>query len=93
MPAFVFLAMFSSAAPNGLVTSLTYDPVGQLLKTQQSSNGSILRTTSATYTLTGKTATTTDAKNNTTTSAYDALDRVSRVTDPMGRNYGDSALN
>jgi len=41
----------------------------------------VLRGTSATYTLIGKTATTA----NVTRHAYDALDRLSRVTDPMQR--------
>jgi RHS repeat-associated protein len=82
------------------MTSLTYDGNGQLLQTQQSANGAILRTTSATYTLTGKTATVTDANGNAlgnlpTRYSYDALDRVTSVTDPMGRvtAYGYDALS
>jgi len=45
----------------------------------------VLRTTSATYTLTGKLATSTDANGNTTRYAYDTVDRVGQVTDAAGR--------
>jgi YD repeat-containing protein len=44
----------------------------------------VLRTTSATYTPTGKVATATDANGNITRAAYDAVDRVASVTDPTG---------
>jgi YD repeat-containing protein len=47
--------------------------------------GTVLRSTSATYTLTGKPATATDANNNTTSFTYDLLDRLSSVNDAMGR--------
>jgi YD repeat-containing protein len=67
------------------ITSHTYDPAGKVLQTQQSANGSALRTTSATYTASGKQATTTDANGNVTRFAYDVLDRRIRVTDPIGR--------
>ncbi|MEA1677476.1 RHS repeat-associated core domain-containing protein [Nitrospirillum sp. BR 11163] len=81
------------AAAQVLVTAYTYDPDGHLLRTQQSSAG-LSRTTSATYTPTGKTATTTDANGNVTTYAYDVDDRLSAVTDPLLRItvYGYDAL-
>jgi len=67
-----------------LATTYSYDPNANLLQTQQSSNGNVLRTTSATYTLTGKVATSTDARGNVTRYAYDADDRLSQTTDPIG---------
>jgi RHS repeat-associated protein len=73
------------AAPSVLITSTAYDPDGRVLQTQKSSGGKVLQTTSATYTLTGKQATTTDANGNRTIYAYDALDRVSQITDGVGR--------
>jgi RHS repeat-associated protein len=73
----------SSAAPNGLVTSFSYDPNGRLLRTQRSANGTVLTTTSATYTLTGQRATATDARGNVTSYAYDSLDRLQSVTQPV----------
>jgi YD repeat-containing protein len=73
-----------AAAPGGLVTSFAYDADGRLLTTQQS-GGVLSRTTSASYTLTGKVATTTDANGNVTTSTYDAVDRLSTVIDAAGR--------
>jgi RHS repeat-associated protein len=76
----------TSAAPSGLVTSYSYDPDGHLLQTRQSANGAGLRTTGATYTLTGQPATATDANGNVTTYAYDAVDRLASVTDPLGRS-------
>ena len=81
--------------PKGVVTAYTYDPAGKVLQTQQSANGSVLRTTSATYTASGKPATTTDANGNVTRFAYDLLDRRLRVTDPMGRitTYAYDALS
>ena len=72
-------------APAGLLTRYTYDPAGRIVQTQQSANGSILRTTSATWTRAGKPETTTDAAGNTTRFAYDPLDRLLATTDPMGR--------
>ncbi|MBX9943888.1 MAG: hypothetical protein K2Y40_07395 [Reyranella sp.] len=74
-----------SSSPQGLKTTYTYDPAGKVLQTQQSSAGAVLRTTSATYTASGKPATTTDANGNVTRFAYDLLDRRTKVTDPMGR--------
>ena len=81
--------------PRGATTTYTYDPAGKVLQTQQSANGSVLRTTSATYTASGKPATTTDANGNVTRFAYDLLDRRTRVTDPMGRitTYAYDALS
>src|SRR5947208_12066654 len=43
------------------MTAYNYDPDGHVIQTQQSASGTVLRGTSATYTLTGKPATTTDA--------------------------------
>ncbi|MEW6437764.1 MAG: RHS repeat-associated core domain-containing protein [Pseudomonadota bacterium] len=87
----------SPATPDtrgGLVTTFAYDPVGQLLQTQQSANCNILHTVKTSYTPTGKIATTTDANGNVTVNAYDADDRLSSVTDPLGRvtSYGYDAL-
>ena len=53
-------------------------------QTQQSANGSVLRTTSATWTASGKPATTTDANGNVTRLAYDLLDRLSTTSWPGG---------
>jgi RHS repeat-associated protein len=85
----------SPASGSGLVTSFTYDPVGELLQTQQSALGAVLRTVGATYTPTGKTATTTDADGNVTNFAYDIDDRLASVTDPVGRvtAYGYDAMS
>lgn len=84
----------STTVPNGVVSTNTYDPNGQVIRVQQSKAGTILRTTSATYTLSGKTATSTDANGGTTSFAYDQLDRVSTVTGAIGRKtaYGYDAL-
>ncbi|CAN5129292.1 hypothetical protein BH10PSE6_BH10PSE6_20880 [soil metagenome] len=73
------------AAPSGLVTANTYDANGQVLQVRQLANAAVLTTASATYTLTGKTATTTDARGNVTRYAYDQLDRLVSVIDPMDR--------
>jgi YD repeat-containing protein len=67
----------TSSAPFGVKTAFTYDADGRLLQTQQSSAGTVLRTTSTTYTPTGKVATTADANGNVTTLAYDAAGRLS----------------
>ncbi len=85
----------TQAAPAGLTTHLTYDPDGRLLQTQQSANGAVLTQTFASYTLTGKTASTTDANGNPTRFAYDAADRLSSVTDAAGRvtGYGYDAMS
>lgn len=85
----------STTAPNGLTTTNSYDPNGQVVQTQQSANGSMLRRTSVTYTLTGKPATTTDASGNIASFSYDVLDRLSSVKDAMGRvtSYGYDALS
>jgi YD repeat-containing protein len=54
----------------------------------------VLRSTGATYTLTGKPATATDANNNTTSFTYNFFDRVSSVKDVMDRtSYGCDALS
>lgn len=68
-----------------VVTANTYDPDGRLLQVQRSAAGSILRTTSTTYTPSGKVATTTDPKGNVTRNAYDLLERLASVTDAEGR--------
>ena len=84
----------TAAAPAGIVTSYSYDPAGRVLQTQQSAAGSILRTTSATYTPSGKPATATDPNGNTMRYAYDLLDRQIKTTDPLGRvmNYAYDTL-
>jgi RHS repeat-associated protein len=69
----------------GMVTTNTWDPQGRLLQVQQSADGSLLRTTSTTYTPTGKPSTTTDANGNVTRFTYDLLDRRGSITDAMGR--------
>ena len=78
-----------------LATAYAYDPNSNLLQTQQSSNGQVLRTTHSTYTLTGKVATATDANGNVTRYAYDVVDRLSQTTDPVGNVtvYGYDALS
>jgi RHS repeat-associated protein len=83
------------ASPGGIVTAQSYDPDGRVTQVQQSSSGTVLRSTGATYTLTGKPATATDANNNTTSFSYDLLDRLSSVTDAVGRmtSYGYDALS
>jgi RHS repeat-associated protein len=75
----------SPAAPSGVETTLSYDADGRVLQNQQSAGGTTLRTTSATYTPTGKPKTTTDANGNVTRFSYDALDRLVSTTDAMGR--------
>lgn len=72
------------AAPQTLVTAYSYDADGHVLQVSQAAEGTLLRTTSATYTPTGKVATATDANGNVTRTAYDAVDRVASVTDPTG---------
>jgi YD repeat-containing protein len=85
----------TTTLPNGTISVLGYNPDGQIIRTQQFANGTLLRTTSTTYTLTGKTATATDANGNVTTSNYDGVDRLSSVTDGMGRQttYAYDALS
>ena len=85
----------ATTAPNGLMTAYSYDPDGHVVQSQQSAGGTVLRSTGATYTLTGKPATATDANNNTTSFSYDLLDRVSSVKNAMGRttSYGYDALS
>jgi RHS repeat-associated protein len=85
----------TTTAPNGLITTYDYDPDGRVVSVRQSSNGTTIRSTATTYTLTGKPATATDANGNTTTFRYDALDRVATVNDAMGRatNYSYDALS
>jgi RHS repeat-associated protein len=85
----------ATTAPNGLMTAYSYDPDGHVIQAQQSASGTVLRSTGATYTLTGKPATATDANNNTTSFTYDLLDRVSSMKDAMGRatSYGYDALS
>ncbi|WP_407075383.1 hypothetical protein [Reyranella sp.] len=55
------------AAPGGSVTTNSYDADGRLLQARQSSAGTVLSTTSATWTPTGKQAGATDANGNVTT--------------------------
>jgi RHS repeat-associated protein len=75
----------SSASLGGVTTAFSYDADGRVTQTRQSISAQVLRTTSATYTVTGKPRATTDANGRTTVFAYDALDRVSTITDPMQR--------
>jgi RHS repeat-associated protein len=75
----------TAAVPNFLVTSFSYDADGRLVQTRQSTNGTVLRSTSTTYTLTGKPATVTDANGNRTSFTYDALDRLSTSRDAANR--------
>jgi YD repeat-containing protein len=86
--------LITTTAPNGLITTYNYDPDGHVIQSQQSASGTVLRSTSATYTLTGKPATATDANNNTTSFSYDLLDRLASVKDALGRttSYGYDAL-
>jgi RHS repeat-associated protein len=65
-------------------TANTWDADGRLLQVRQSAGMTVLRTTSATYTLTGKTASTTDANGSVTRFAYDRLDRLAGTTDAVG---------
>jgi len=75
----------TAASPDGLVTASSYDADGRLVQVRQSNGGTLLRTTSATWTPTGKQATATDANGNVTAYAYDLLDRLVRTTDAEGR--------
>ena len=75
----------TTAAPAGVVTTNSYDAEGRLLRVEQSSAGTVLRTTSATWTPTGKPETATDANGNVTRYAYDLLDRQITLIDAMGR--------
>jgi len=77
----------TAAAPGGIVTTNSYDADNRLLQVQQSSAGTVLRTTSATWTPTGKLATATDAKGNVTRYDYDLLDR--QITLTAALNLGD----
>ncbi len=83
--------LLTSAAPPAatgqasVVSANTYDADGRLLQVQQSAGGSVLRTTSSTYTPSGKVATATDPAGNVTRFAYDLLDRQITVTDAIGR--------
>ena len=76
--------LLTSAAPPAatgqasVVSANTYDADGRLLQVQQSAGGSVLRTTSSTYTPSGKVATATDPAGNVTRFAYDLLDRQIR---------------
>jgi RHS repeat-associated protein len=85
----------ATTLPNGTNTAFAYDPDGHVLQAQQSANATALRTASATYTLTGKPATITDANGNITTSTYDLVDRLATVTDAVGRvtSYGYDSLS
>jgi RHS repeat-associated protein len=85
----------TAAAPSGVVTGFSYDRDGRIVQTQQSANGAVLRSTSATYTLTGKPATATDANGNVTRFAYDLADRLASVTDAEGRvsSYAYDAMS
>ncbi|API57989.1 hypothetical protein BSL82_00620 [Tardibacter chloracetimidivorans] len=85
----------SPAAPQTLVTAFNYDADDHLLQTTESVDGTVLRTTSSTYTWTGKVATATDANGNITRYAYDVVDRLQSVTDPVGNvtSYAYDAMS
>jgi YD repeat-containing protein len=74
----------TAGAPSGLVTATTYDPDGRPVQARQSAGGTLLRQTSAAYSLSGKVLTSTDANGNVTRYTYDADDRLSSVVDPWG---------
>jgi RHS repeat-associated protein len=82
------------AAPNGLLTTFTYDPDGRILATNQYSAGVLLRSSSRTYTATGKIAASKDSSGNVKKYLYDAVDRLLSVTDLLGRvtSYGYDAM-
>ena len=75
----------STAGQPKVSTATTYDADNRPIQIQQSANGSVLRTTSATYTPSGETATATDANVNTTRFAYDLLDRLATTVDALVR--------
>jgi YD repeat-containing protein len=85
----------STAAPNGLVTAYTYDLNGQLIGTQQSLYGTMLRSTGTTYTLTGKPAIATDANGNKTTIVRSSCVVVvpRRWDQPPGQEPGGTEAN
>src|SRR5262249_9690866 len=78
----------TAAPPSGWLTIWTSEPDGHVPPTQQSAAGVVLRTTAASYTLTGKPATATDANGNVTRYAYDTVDRLAGITDAEGRVTG-----
>jgi len=80
-----FISKKAPAAPQSLVTSYSYDADDRLLQTSDSIDGTVIRTTSTTYSPTGKAATSTDANGNVTRYAYDAADRLQSMTDPLGK--------
>ena len=71
-------------SPGPLVTTYTYNPDSKLIGTQQSVNGTVERTTTTGYTVTGKPWITTDANGNNAYFAYDADDRIQSTTDGVG---------
>jgi len=72
------------AAPQTLVTAYSYDADGRVIQASQSADGAVLRSTSSTYTPSGKVATATDANGDVTRNGYDVVDRLASVTDPAG---------
>ena len=89
------LSPTTPGAAFGVTTAYSYDAVGQLLQTIQSSAGTLLRQTSTTYSPTGKVLTVTDPNGHVTISTYDGADRLASVTDPVGRvtNFAYDALS
>ncbi len=71
--------VLQSTGPSGLVTTMTYDPMGRLLS---ASAGGL--TESYTYTRFGKKLTMTSAKGGVTLYGYDSAQRLISVTDPRG---------
>jgi len=83
------------AAPQTLVTAYSYDADGRVIQTSQSVDGAVLRSTSSTYTPSGKVATATDANGNVTRNGYDVVDRLASVADPVGNvtSYGYDTMS
>lgn len=81
-------------SPNGLVTTLGYDPEGRTIETRRSAEGVVLTTATTAYTLTGKPAMAVDPNGGITRYEYDALDRLIGHTDAAGRltRYAYDAL-
>jgi YD repeat-containing protein len=77
-------APMSAASTEALSTRYGYDADGRVLETVVGA-GTLTITTRATYTPSGKLATSTDAKGNVTRTSYDVLDRVASIADALGR--------
>ena len=69
----------------GAITNTTYNPDGEVTQVQRAAGNNTWQTSSATYSAAGKTLTTTDPNNNTTTYTYDLLERTATLTDAANR--------